>query len=187
MFCFVFSRSNGINGKTKPVKTEGKFISQIKKNLSQGRDSEGDQEDSLTGKKPTKNTEKSKTSSGSVFSRLSEPTISSAKKSVKPVETAKPNSIKGGKTSVGKDSPKVPAPKENTATKKQPPPVLEKPKKSQSKEEVVEKKESSKDLENKPKQQYTREEEALKKDSENPIVEEVEHIEYPEILEFNKE
>lgn len=123
------ARSNGINGKTKPVKTEGKFISQIKKNLSQGRDLEGDQENSLTGKKPTKSTEKSKTSSGSVFSRLSEPTISSAKKSVKPVETAKPNSVKGGKTSVGKDSPKAPAPKENTVTKKQPPPVSEKPKK----------------------------------------------------------
>lgn len=187
MFCFVFFRSNGINGKTKPVKTEGKFISQIKKNLSQGRDLEGDQENSLTGKKPAKNTEKSKTSSGSVFSRLSEPTISSAKKSVKPVETAKPNSIKGGKTSVGKDSPKAPAPKENTVTKKQPPPVSERPKKSQSKEEVVENKESSKDLESKPKQQDTKEEEALKKDSECPIVEEVEHIEYPEILEFNKE
>lgn len=42
MFCFVFFRLNGINGKIKLVKIEGKFILQIKKNLFQGRDLEGD-------------------------------------------------------------------------------------------------------------------------------------------------
>ena len=165
------------------MKTEGKFISQIKKNLTQGKESEGDQENSHSGNsknRPSKNTEKSKTSSGSVFSRLSEPTISSAKKSVKPAETAKPNSSKGVKPGTGKDSPKASGPKENAVTKKQPPAVLEKPKKTQVKEELVE----NKDLGRKTKEEETKVVETPKED--RGKAEEAE-VEYPEILEFNKE
>ncbi|XP_061195287.1 kelch-like protein 15 [Saccostrea echinata] len=183
----IEGRTNGVSGKTKPVKSEGKFISQIKKNLTQGKEQEGEQENCGSGfskNRPTKTTEKTKSNSSSVFSRLSEPTISSAKKSVKAVETAKPNTSKGSKPTPGsvKDSPKPSAAKENVVTKKQPPPVAEKPKKSSEKEVTVENLKKTNQSGVKGEQEKTKEE--VKCTEENTDEAEVE---YPEILEFNRE
>lgn len=170
------------------MKSEGKFISQIKKNLTQGRESEGDQENSQSGNsknRSTKNSEKAKPVSPSVFSRLSEPTISSAKKSVKSVDAIKPNLSKGGKSNSvnGKDNPKPLTTKENVVTKKQPPPVAEKPKKSTEKEVPVEsKEETKKDSGDKFEQEKIKEEEARTDNNTNAA-----EVEYPETLEFNCE